>query len=127
MTSMMPDPSGGMRIRPLLTASQMKTYGLRAPIPTHYRPASCADAECPNHTNGWRTIINESTDLGQQQGAYIRSQSGRKFVETRNEVGLTVFTFEAGQKCFEPHVMSLETGNRSTSSTAATGEGRPRR
>jgi hypothetical protein len=51
--------------------------------------------------NGWQSTIDESTVLGQQQAHYIRKQSGRAFTESRTEGALTVFSFEAGQRCFD--------------------------
>ncbi|HEX2657858.1 MAG TPA: hypothetical protein VHU40_06285 [Polyangia bacterium] len=47
--------------------------------------------------------MDESTDLGKQQAAYIRQRSGRTFREQRTGAGLTVFTFESGQRCFADH------------------------
>ena len=78
-----------------------KTFRLSAPLRTHWRPASCADAGCPYYLNGWKTVVDESTDLGQRQAHYIRRESGRRFTEDRNErPGLTTFVFEPGQECF---------------------------
>lgn len=88
------------RVTPALPPAAMKTYGIVAPRPTHWRAATCAEADCVNHLNGWQTKVDESTELGQQQAAYIRAGSGRRFTEDRDDVGLTVFTFEAGQTCF---------------------------
>lgn len=50
--------------------------------------------------NGWKTAVDERTDLGQGQAYFIREQSGRQFTEERTPVGMTVFTFPAGQACF---------------------------
>lgn len=89
-----------MRIDPKLPASAMKTYSILAPTPTHFRPATCAELDCPQHVHGWLTTVDERTDLGQGQAYYIRKQSGRRFTEVRTPLGLTEFTFEAGQRCF---------------------------
>lgn len=96
------------RIEPVGPVGAYKTYQVAAPVSTHFRPGSCAEAECPNHLHGWRTVIDESTDLGRQQASYVRSQSGRRYQEDRDEHGLTVFTFEAGQRCFGRHQIPLE-------------------
>lgn len=95
------------RIDPKLGPEAYKTYQLLAPKSTHTRSGSCMEAECAAHQHGWQTTINESTALGQQQAHYIRKQSGRAFKET-NENGFTTFVFEAGQKCFAEHRISLE-------------------
>jgi hypothetical protein len=96
------------RIEPKLPVEAVKTYGIRKPIATHFRPGSCTEAGCANMAHGWRTVIDEATDLGQRQAHYIRKESGRRFTETRDDAGLTTFTFEAGQTCFAQHQISLE-------------------
>ncbi|MCG6493441.1 hypothetical protein [Kitasatospora sp. A2-31] len=88
------------RIEPNMPVAAYKTYRILSPQSTHFRPATCAEAECEAHLNGWRSTIDEATDLGQRQAHYIRKESGRRFVEERLESGLTRFEFEAGQQCF---------------------------
>ncbi len=96
------------RVDSLMPAANYKTYSITAPISTHFRAATCEETNCPNLANGWASVIDESTDLGQKQAHYIRKQSGRKFIETRNEAGLTRFEFASGQTCFTPHKVRLE-------------------
>ena len=96
------------RLPPKLPATAVKTYSLTAPRTTHTRPGTCAEADCPSLARGWLSVIDESTDLGQRQAAYIRRDSGRKFVEARNPLGLTEFTFDPGQACFVEHRVPLE-------------------
>lgn len=91
------------RIEPLMAAQFYKSYSIRAPLATHYRPGTCDEAECTAYNSGWRTLVDEGTDLGQRQANYIRRESGRKFTEEKTPAGLTDFVFEAGQKCFAPH------------------------
>lgn len=95
------------RLPPKLPAAAMKTYTLSAPRSTHTRPGTCAEADCPNLARGWLSAIDETTDLGQKQAAYIRRESGRKFHEW-HRAGLTMFTFESGQECFVEHRVPLE-------------------
>jgi len=108
------------RLTPGLPAEQMKTYVALTPQATHFRPATCEEAGCPHHANGWKTVVDEATPLGSQQAAYIRSEclddarinrpdwgGRRRYRETR-EGDLTVFTFEAGQECFVQHRVPLE-------------------
>ena len=95
------------RIDPLLPVGAMKTYSAIAPRATHFRPATCEEVGCPHHANGWRTTVDLTTELGIMQAAYIREQSGRRFAE-HWEDGLTVFLFEAGQRCFAAHQVPLE-------------------
>lgn len=96
------------RITPALPAQAYKTYQVVAPRSTHFRPATCAEVGCPAHGCGWRTVVDERTDLGQQQAHYIRAMSGRAFTAARDAAGLTTFTFEAGQACFQPHRVRLD-------------------
>ena len=69
----------------------------------HLRVADCLEVNCPHYEFGWTTTVDETTDLGQRQARYIRKEAGRKFNEHKNEVGLTVFLFEQGQRCFQQH------------------------
>jgi hypothetical protein len=98
------------RLQPNMPPAAYKTYQILAPTKTHWRPATCAEAACAAHEQGWRTVVDESTELGQRQAGYIRRSSGRAFRESRDEQGLTVFEFPAGQRCFraDGHQVPLE-------------------
>jgi hypothetical protein len=101
---------GPFRVAPLLPASAMKTFQVSSPIATHFRPATCAEVECEAYRHGWATMADESIEQGQRAAYYIRHDSGRRFTERRSELGITVFTFEAGQRCFgsDTHRVTLE-------------------
>jgi hypothetical protein len=99
---------GGMRIPPALPAGAYRTYQIIAPLDTHFRAGTCEEAHCPAYLNGFRTVVDEATELGQQQAHYIREMSGRRYVEEKTPAGLTEFTFQAGQQCFSPHQVRLE-------------------
>jgi len=97
------------RLQPQLPAGSMKTYQVLAPKATHFRRATCAEVDCANYLNGWKTPIDESTDLGKKQAHYIRNSQGRHFTEDRNIApGITMFIFEAGQTCFSEHQVRLD-------------------
>lgn len=100
----------GNTIMPLAGAHLYKTFQVAAPIQTHFRKATCEEVGCLAHHYGWQTTVDESTDQGPAQAYYIRNQSGRRFKEEKTEAGLTCFTFEPGQTCFDSdqHVTSLE-------------------
>lgn len=89
---------------PALPATAVKTYAISAPLATHFRPATCAEMDCPQYLNGWRTLVDERIELGMAQAYYIRKELGHRFRETRTETGLTAFTFEPGQRCFKSHL-----------------------
>lgn len=97
------------RITPQLPTHAMKTYGIVAPLTTHFREASCAEVGCDAHLNGWKTVIDSSTELGARQLNYIRLHSGRKYNDVTG-LGTTMVTllFAAGQKCFRQHRMPLD-------------------
>ncbi len=88
---------------PLAPPSAYKTFTILSPVETHWEDATCADVECAGHVHGWQTYTDETTELGERQAHYIRRMSGRSFSEERNEHGVTVFTFGAGQECFDVH------------------------
>lgn len=90
------------RIPPLGPTEAYQTYVLRSPRDTRVR-AACEQVGCQAWRHGWDTTVDERTELGAQQAAYIRHQSGRTFREMRTQDGLTVFRFEPGQRCFAEH------------------------
>lgn len=95
------------RITPALPVGAMQTYQVIAPVSTHWRDATCAEVGCKNHASGWRTVIDESTTLGQGQAYYIRHDRTRSHRESKLESGLTQFLFPPGQKCFTKHRIRL--------------------
>ena len=98
------------RIEPQGPAQAYRTYQLLQPLATHFRIATCEEVDCPAYLHGWKTVIDESTELGQQQAHYIRDESGRRY--QRDPVvfgqGLATYVFEAGQRCFRQHHEPLE-------------------
>lgn len=90
------------RIEPKMPAGAYKTYTIDSPRDTTER-AACEQVGCAAYRNGWRTIVDERTDLGRSQAEYIRLRSRRTFREGKTGDGLTVFTFESGQRCFTDH------------------------
>lgn len=90
------------RILPNLPVSAYQTYDITTP---HDRlvQAVCEQVGCEQWQHGWQSTVDESTPLGKQQADYIRQKSGRTFREQRTGTGLTVFRFEAKQRCFANH------------------------
>jgi hypothetical protein len=65
------------RIEPLMPADAYKTYAVVSPLSTHFRPATCAEVDCPHYVNGWRVRIETLTpDL-----LRAARNSGRKYTE----------------------------------------------
>lgn len=95
-------PQQPFRVDPVGDPGDYITYAIRAGRDTAV-VAACKDVGCQNWAHGWETTVDETTDLGKAQAAYIRQKSGRTFTETRTDAGLTVFRFEAFQRCFSEH------------------------
>lgn len=84
------------RPQPLMDAAAYKTYEMRSPLSTHFRPATCAEVDCPHYLNGWRVHLEALTpDL-----AEAARKSGRRYREERVAEGQTYIVFEPGQQCF---------------------------
>ena len=98
------------RLQPQGSAQDYKTYQLLQPLATHFRPATCEEVGCPAYLHGWKTVIDESTELGQRQAHYVIHDSGRRFVRepVMSGQGPVTYTFEAGQQCFRQHHEPLE-------------------
>lgn len=92
------------RIVPKLPAAAFQTYTISSPHDRLVKTA-CEQVACEAWRHGWDTAIDESTEFGQRQAAYIRTQSGRTFRELprAGAVSLTVFRFDSGQRCFADH------------------------
>lgn len=84
------------RIPPLMDAAAYKTYEMRSPLSTHFRPATCAEVRCPHYLNGWRVhleaLVKELQDTARK--------SGRRYREEHVAEGETYLVFEPGQPCF---------------------------
>ena len=90
------------RIDPAMPVQAYQTYQITSPTDRTVK-AACEQVGCAAWRQGWDSVIDERTDLGKQQAAYIRGQSGRTFREQKTAAGLTVFRFESGQRCFAEH------------------------
>jgi hypothetical protein len=90
------------RLQPAGPASAYQTFSIQS-RPDQAVRTVCEQVACEAWRQGWESLIDESTDLGKDQAAYIRMQSGRTFREQRTAAGLTVFRFESGQRCFADH------------------------
>jgi hypothetical protein len=97
----------------------MKTYQ----VTTSFRRATCEEVDCPQYQRGWVTVVDESTDLGRRQAAYIRQEcrpenvtivggTVRRYRESCNATGGTEFTFGPGQRCFGRHEVPLVESER---------------
>jgi hypothetical protein len=84
------------RIQPQMGAEAYKTYSIVAPVSSHFRPATCAETDCPDYLNGWRVRVDGlPADM-----LHAARTSGRKYVEVRVAEGETWLHYEPGQPCF---------------------------
>jgi len=97
------------RITPALPPTSMQTFAVQAPLTSkrHWRKATCHEVNCRHWREGWATVLDESITKQHGVAQYIRNFSGRRFRETRADDGRTLFTFAAGQTCFnsDSHTM----------------------
>ena len=89
------------RIPPAMEVGSYITYSISATKDTTVVSA-CKDVGCGAWMKGWETAVDEATELGRTQAAYIRQKAGRTFTELRSGT-LTVFRFDSGQRCFQEH------------------------
>jgi hypothetical protein len=90
------------RLSPQGPREAYQTFSVRS-RPDRMIKTVCEKVGCPAWRSGWESVIDESTDLGQAQAAYIRTQAGRTFREQRRGDGMTAFRFDSGQRCFAEH------------------------
>lgn len=86
-----------------LGPEMMQTYQILAPKDTHWRPATCEEVRCRAAENGWKMILDLTTDLGQRQARYIKHHSGRRYEIAEQRDGLVTLIFRGGQECFSEH------------------------
>lgn len=84
------------RIPPQGKVQDYKTYQIAAPLKTHWRPATCAEVNCPQHEKGWQVRVENLTP----EMLHAARTSGRKYIELHVAEGETWLVFEAGQACF---------------------------
>jgi len=87
-----------------------KTYGLSMPLKTHWRSATCEEADCAAYRCGWVSTFDLSTDLGQKQYAYCKDDRTRSFSVQRPSLNLVKLTYGPGNACFDAgkHRVPLE-------------------
>jgi hypothetical protein len=84
------------RIPPQGRVQDYKTYQIISPLSTHWRPATCAEVDCPNYLKGWRLRVEGlPADM-----LHAAKTSGRKFTELDVTADEHWLMFEAGQPCF---------------------------
>jgi hypothetical protein len=96
---------------PLMGVEKYVTWSVSAPRNGDFWvAATCEEVECGGWSTGWVSRIDETTELGQAQAAYIRADRSRRHTERRTPEGLTEFVFPPGQPCFQSDRHRARTG-----------------
>jgi len=88
------------RIVPVLGPEHYKSYSWQQPLVTHWRAVTCEEARCGAWRDGWVTVVDTATELGQRQAAFIRADRSRQHREEPSGTSLVSFTFPPGQQFF---------------------------
>lgn len=113
MSQMVPVPFGNVRVNRLLPAAgpqHYKTYSMRMPLGSHWRPATCEEAGCEAYRCGWASMFDVSTELGQRQYEFCSADRERSFHIQRPAASLVTFVYAPGNRCFRSgdHRVPLE-------------------
>lgn len=109
----MQDPFANLRRIIRTPVEAVRSYELHQPFETHFRPARCAEVDCPAWRDGFAMGFTVTDPERARAARVIRDRSGRTFTveEIRGESGRVervVFTFPPGQECFTAHRVPLE-------------------
>lgn len=89
----------------MMRPENYQTFQILAPIQTHFRKGTCAEANCGYYTKGWTTRVPK----GSPYEAQVRSSKRHWSSETLLPDGTIQFIFEPGQQCFmSPHQVRIE-------------------
>lgn len=96
-----------------LPARNFQTFGAVRPLATHWRKATCAEADCEPYRDGWWTIVPADSPQLKIVFEAINGADGfrRNGVEKPSEdPGMRSFWFEPGTPCFKAseHKVPLE-------------------
>lgn len=95
------------RLAPVASPAAYKTYGALSPLSTHWRTATCEEADCEAYRSGWVTTVDLSTPEGQAMAHFITHDKTRRWTLQKLSATLVKFVYGPGQRCFtsqrEPH------------------------
>lgn len=94
------------RLEPAGPVGAYQTFQISAPVETHWRPATCAEVNCPQYLNGWRVRLDGLPEADR----WAIHESGRKYERREIAAGETWLVFEAGQACFAASEHKLPLG-----------------
>ena len=85
------------RVKPVAGPEAYKTYEMRSPLSTHWRPATCAEANCQYYAGGFQVRVEGLAE----QVLHAVQHSGRKYTWQQVAEGETYLVFEPGQPCLQ--------------------------
>jgi hypothetical protein len=86
---------------PKLGPQAYKSYSWRQPLQTHFRRVTCADVRCAEYVNGWVTVVDTATELGQRQYDYLSRDRTRSPHAEKTGTSLVSFTYPPGSQPFD--------------------------
>lgn len=103
------DPYANIRARITAPVQTMRTFQIDQPLETHFRVAHCREVDCDKYADGWKMGFDLTDPERVKAAKWVRDTSGRTYTAELLEAGAkVVFTFPAGQRCFEKHHVPLE-------------------
>lgn len=93
------------RLPPKMPTHKYKTFAIRSPLSTHFRPATCQEFGCEAYEKGWSY---KKSDLDEKL-LYIVTHAKKHYREVDFD-GTAYLVFAAGQACFQAstHRVSLQ-------------------
>lgn len=88
------------RLAPVAGPEHYKSYAMRAPLATHWRPADCEEYECHPFLHGFVTTVDVGTELGKKQYYYLSHDKSRKASIQRVSQTIFKFVYGPGNRCF---------------------------
>jgi hypothetical protein len=91
------------RVVPRAGPEHYRSFSMRAPLDSHWRPATCEEVECEAYRSGWVTTVDTSDALGQRRYHFITHDPTRRHSMQHVGDSLFKFVFGPGQECFNSH------------------------
>jgi hypothetical protein len=85
------------RLDPVGKVWDYRTFQVMSPLSTHWRPATCAEVDCPQYLKGWKVRVEGLPP----EMVHTAKTSGRKYTELHVAEGENWLVYEAGQPCFK--------------------------
>jgi len=96
------------RIQPLMGPEAYKTYSVVSPLTSHFRPATCAEADCGYYRDGFQVRVEGL----EPQVLHAVQNSGRKYTVQKPAEGETYLVFEPGQPCLRASLHRVRVSDR---------------